>query len=430
MGGRRLGPLSLSIAAGGFIALEAALRYGMIHGIGWRIAASAFEAGTIGGLADWFAVTALFREVPLPVIRRHTNIIVKNRARIVDGIADMVQNRWLSPEVVGEYLQRFSASRALAEYLADPGRREKVLLILRDLIHSLARSLDGPEMASFLDRVLKDQVRGLDLAEPLGRWMEQAISRRDHDPLWDALLHALERSMADPEVEELFRRFFRRAVEEYKRTGMHRRILLDLAAAVDLVNDREAARLLLDRLRAAVSEARGRPGHPFRERLDGMLLGFARSLSDGDPEPVSAVETLRSRLVDHADSLPFLSRLLSRFRETVVGQLDSPGSELSRMLDRFLVERLAEFGEDPEAQRKLDDWVRETAMEIVRKRHAAIGEMVRGSLGKLGDVELAAQIEEKVGRDLQYIRLNGAVVGGLAGAFLEGCRQLLLRGGF
>lgn len=400
----------------------------MIRGLPWRIAASAFEAGTIGGLADWFAVTALFREVPLPLIRRHTNIIVKNRARIVDGIADMVQNRWLSPEVVGEHLQRFSASRALAEYLGDAGRRERVLLILRDLIHSLARSLDGPEMASFLDRVLKDQVRELDLAAPLGRWMEQAMARRDHDPLWDTLLLALDRSLGDPETEDLFRQFFRRAVEEYKRTGMHRRILLELASAVDLVNDREAASLLLGRLRAAVGEARGKPGHPLREKLDDMLFRFARGLSAGDPETVSAVETLRIRLVEHADSLPFLARLLSRFRATVVGQLDSPGSDLSRTLDRFLVERLAEFGEDPEAQRKLDAWVRDTAMEIVRKRHAAIGEMVRGSLEKLGDVELSAQIEEKVGRDLQYIRLNGAVVGGLAGAFLECCRQLLFRG--
>ncbi|HEY5765641.1 MAG TPA: DUF445 family protein, partial [Candidatus Deferrimicrobiaceae bacterium] len=237
-----------------------------------------------------------------------------------------------------------------------------------------------------------------------------------------------DRSLGDPETEDLFRQFFRRAVEEYKRTGMHRRILLELASAVDLVNDREAASLLLGRLRAAVGEARGRPGHPLREKLDDMLSRFARGLSSGDPETVSAVETLRSRLVEHADSLPFLARLLSRFRATVVGQLDSPGSDLSRTLDRFLVERLAEFGEDPEAQRKLDAWVRDTAMEIVRKRHAAIGEMVRGSLEKLGDVELSAQIEEKVGRDLQYIRLNGAVVGGLAGAFLECCRQLLFRG--
>lgn len=253
--------------------------------------------------------------------------------------------------------------------------------------------------------------------------------RRDHDPLWDALLNSLDRSLGDPEVEDLFQQSFHHALEEYKRTGVHRRILLELASAVDLVDDREAARLLLGRLRTAVGEARGDPGHPVREKLDGMLLRFARGLSDGEPDSVSAVETFRSRLVEHADSVPILSRLLSRFRATVVEQLDSPGSDLSRTLDRFLVERLAEFGEDPASQRKMDVWVRETAMEIVRKRHAAIGEMVRGSLEKLKDVELAAQIEEKVGRDLQYIRLNGAVVGGLAGAFLEGCRQILLRGG-
>ena len=85
---------------------------------------------------------------------------------------------------------------------------------------------------------------------------------------------------------------------------------------------------------------------------------------------------------------------------------------------RFLNERLAEFASDLSAQEKLNAWVRETAVELVRKRHAYIGEMVRGSLEKLRDIDLAAQIEGKVGSDLQYIRLNGAIVGAAVGAFL------------
>lgn len=128
-------------------------------------------------------MTALFHEVRIPVIRRHTNIVVKNRARIIDGIADMVQTRWLSPAVVEEHLGRFSASRALHEYLGAEPRREKLLVVVRDLLGKVVEGMDGPEVAAFLSRTLKDQLEGIELAPPLGRWMEKAIDRRDHHAL-------------------------------------------------------------------------------------------------------------------------------------------------------------------------------------------------------------------------------------------------------
>ncbi|HJX74030.1 MAG TPA: DUF445 domain-containing protein [Candidatus Deferrimicrobiaceae bacterium] len=402
----------------GFTVLTLSLHQEWVRGPFWVIAASAFEAGTIGGVADWFAVTALFREVRIPLIRRHTNIIVKNRARIVDGIADMVQNRWLSPAVIEEHLGRFSASRALLEYLGDGSRREKLLVVLRDLLGKIVEGLDGPEIAGFLSRTLQDQVKGIDLAGPLGVWMEQAIARRDHDAVWDLLLKSLTRSLGDPEIEGLFRRLSRQALDAYKEGGLHRKVVLNIAEAVDLLDDRTVARALLDNLSVFVQEARGNPGHPIRQNLDAMLLDFARALSSGDPEAVSTVNTLRARLVENTDAVEVIRKVLGQFRATALAQLDHPDSDLASLMRRFLNERLSEFARDADAQEKLDAWVRETAVELVRKRHAYIGDMVRGSLEKLRDIDLAAQIESKVGSDLQYIRLNGAIVGALVGAVL------------
>jgi len=376
-------------------------------------------------VADWFAVTALFREVRIPLIRRHTNIIVKNRARIVDGIADMVQNRWLSPEVIEEHLGRFSASRALLEYLGDGSRREKLLVVLRDLLGKIVEGLDGPEIAGFLSRTLQDQVKGIDLAGPLGAWMEQAIARRDHDAVWDLLLTSLTRSLGDPDIEELFRRLSRQALDAYKESGLHRKVVLNIAEAVDLLDDRTVARALLDNLSVFVREAKGNPGHPIRQNLDAVLLDFARALSSGDPEAVSTVNTLRARLVENTDAVEVIRKILGQFRATALKQLDRPDSDLAALMRRFLNERLAEFARDPHAQEKLNAWVRETAVELLRKRHAYIGEMVRGSLEKLRDIDLAAQIEAKVGSDLQYIRLNGAIVGALVGAVLAIVRMYL-----
>jgi uncharacterized membrane-anchored protein YjiN (DUF445 family) len=409
----------------GFSLLEIALHQGWIHGPFWVVTTSAFEAGTIGGVADWFAVTALFHEIRIPMIRRHTNIVVKNRARIVDGIADMVQNRWISPAVVEEHLGRFSASRVLQEYLGSGSRREKLLLVLRDLLGQIVEGMDGPEISAFLSRTLKDQLKDIELAPPLGRWMGKAIDRRDHDAVWDLLLESLARSLRDPEGEDLFRRLTRQALEAYKESGLHRKVVLEIAEATDILDERAVTRALLDNLAGSVRDAKENPDHPVRRKLDGILRDFATGLVEGDREAVSVVDALRDRLVENADAVEAIRKVLTRFKITVTDQLDRSDSDITSLMHGFLDERLAKFAKDSVAQGKLDAWVRETAVELVRKRHAYIGEMVRGSLGKLRDIELVDQIEAKVGPDLQYIRLNGAIVGALVGAFLSVIRLFL-----
>jgi uncharacterized membrane-anchored protein YjiN (DUF445 family) len=406
------------VAVGGFAAVEAALGQKWVDGPAWGILGQAFEAATVGGVADWFAVTALFREVPLPVIRRHTNIVVKNRARIVAGIADMVQNRWLSPDIIREHLARFSASRHLLDYLSDERRAESALSLLRDLVGQIASGIDEPEVSSFLNRVLKDQLAEFDLAGPMGRWIGAAMRRGDHHAVWETVLSALEESAQGEEFREAARKMLSRAIHEYKEGGFFRGIAVELAETLDIVNKDEAVDALLRNVVRVVREARGNPRHPLRERMDGVLLDFADGLAAGHPEAVRTLEKLRNAFVEAADTGVYIGKALARLRETVDSELTKPGSDLDRLIRRIFRERFEGFREDANAQSKVDAWVRNVATGFVEKRHAAIGEMVRGSLEKLSDLDLVSQIEQKVGTDLQYIRLNGAIVGGLVGALL------------
>ena len=415
---RSLGNVSLTVAVGGLAAAELALHQGWVSGSAWEVCAQAFLAATIGGLADWFAVTALFREVPIPVIRRHTNIIAKNRSRIVEGIADMVQNRWLTPDVVREHLSRFSASGYVLDYLGNKARAETVLSLLRDLMGHVVRGLDAPEVAAFLDRALKDQLRDLEIAEPLGRWLGKAIRRGDHHDVWNTLLSAVEKAVRGPEMREVARRMIVRALDEYKETGIFRGLAVGVLQWLDIVNEDELVTVFISRVEEVVREAYANPAHPLRTRIDSILLAFADNLAAARPEAVSLLDQLRTALVEGADAREIIGRALRRLRKTVEEELNKPDSELNRLTERILRERLESFRADATAQEKVDTWVRNVALEIYEKRHATVGEMVRGSLDKLSDFHLVAQIEEKVGRDLQYIRLNGAVVGGLVGAIL------------
>lgn len=414
---RSLGNASLLVAVSGFAAVETALRLHWIRGPVWQVVGQAFEASTVGAMADWFAVTALFREVPLPIIRRHTNIIARNRARIVGAIADMVQNRWLAPEVIRENLARFSASQQLLDRLSDETRAEAVLSFLRDLFRKVTGGLDRPEVSGFLERSLKDQLSGIDLAGPLGSWMGTAIRRGDHQAVWETLLSSLEEATRGPELRDVIGGMVDHAVQG--------NIALQAVEKFRLFPKEWVVGALMRRIEELVQEARDKPDHPMREQLNGILLDFADGLAEGRPESVDSVEKVRRAIVEAADTREYIDKALHRLRETVDAELSKSGSDLDRLIRRVLREELDKFRNDTEAQAALDTWIRRVVMEMAEDRHAQIGVMVRGSLDKLSDLHLVSQIEEKVGPDLQYIRLNGALVGGLVGAVLAIAKWLL-----
>ena len=420
-----LGTVSLTVSVGGLIATELAMRQGWLAAPGWKVLLQAFEAATVGGLADWFAVSALFREVPLPLIRRHTNIIVRNRQRIVDGIADMVQNRWLSPAIIREYLEHFSASQYALDFLANENHAETVLATARDIIRQLARGADAPELAAFLERALKDQLSNVAFAKPLGRWFGERLRRGDHHCLWDTVLPVLTKALRGPEVQTIVQRVVARALEAYQDAGLLKRLAVDMARGLNLVNEKEIVAAFLAKAEEALRAAQSDPAHPIRTRLDGAIIEFADKLAAGDADAVAQIEKLRAVLIHETDARALIQSALSRLVETFEREFKDAASDLNTLLRRTFHERLEMFRADPAAQDKFDRWVRQAAFELMERRHAMIGEIVRSSLEKLSDFDLAGQIEEKVGRDLQYIRLNGAIVGGLAGAVLALVKLLI-----
>src|SRR5262249_1655599 len=170
-----VGTVSLLCAVGGMIACRIALATGPFADLPWlRILAAGFEAATVGALADWFAVTALFRH-PLGLPIPHTAIIPPRRAKIVESIANIVEHDWLSPEVIGARLERFAPSELLVEWLRTPGHLDRLGAPVRDLLRGLARMLTEPEVADFADRALQRQLRELPLDASAGKWVARAL---------------------------------------------------------------------------------------------------------------------------------------------------------------------------------------------------------------------------------------------------------------
>ncbi len=423
---KRIGQVSLISTIGGLALTEAGIHLGVLQGQAWSIVAWGFEAGTIGGLADWFAVSALFREIPIPIIRRHTNIIVKNRSQLTEGVVDLVTNKWLSPEVIREKLAGVPIAEGILRVLQEPGNQARAIDFLRDFLSRFADNLDKPQVASLLQRILKDQIAAIDIATPLGRWLEGALQRGDHNQVWDMMLDAATQALDEPQTRSLLRAKLELALQEYqdqdwikkagvwigKKTG---------AMDLDVFTDK-----LLDKARVFAGEARANPAHPVRQKFDNSMLDFAHRLAAGDSESQELINNLKRKLVENAEAEGIIQGILSRFKSTVIDQLKSNDTPFMALLTDNLRRLLNELQADKAAQQKIDEWMRETITQLIEKYHYEIGNMVRSSLSKLDNVGLVNQIEEKVGDDLQYIRLNGAVVGGLAGILIAIVKLLVL----
>lgn len=417
-----LGMLSLLGATSGFAGMEL-LRHLHILGPGanWSILQSGFEAGMVGGCADWFAVSALFRPLPSPRFSLpHTNIIVRSRAKLSAGIVDMVQNRWLSPETLAEHLGHLSASQFILEHLSMPGTRAQVVEAARDLLGRFAGSLDSPEIAGFLDRALRDQLEGLDLGPTFGHWMEARIETGDTHTLWNFLAASLANSVEQGDFKAPIKRMLENAMAHYKERSLWEQF--KGTAGEFFFDYDQVSESLGNAFGKSLRAIQGDPHHPLRAKLDEQLSAFARKLARGDQEACATLEQFQLRMVEHAELGPFLARILSRLQDTLQTQLADPDAHLSRLLDRALENLLDELRSEPDTQARLDGWVRHTILDLASRHHHVIGEMVASSLVKLTDDDLVAQIEEKVGADLQYIRLNGAVVGALVGVILAGIK--------
>jgi uncharacterized membrane-anchored protein YjiN (DUF445 family) len=419
-----LGNLSLVVCACSWITAEICLSSNSLNG-NWRILANAFEAGTVGGLADWFAVSALFREIPIPIVRKHTNIIVKNRHRITDSIADMVQNKWLSPAVVREKLEK-SRMIALAMELFER-ENESLKEYVVSLLRKLAEGLDDADIVKFLGSAIKGELSKIDFARSMGRWIHRALDSGYHEGIWELLFDSLQRASQSTELREFVAQKLWEAAGEEKGKGFLKKMFIGAGEITGGFNYYSAAETLMAQYKEVLQEAKSDKDHLIRQRFDKIVIDFARGLEEGLPEATEVFNRFKGRFIRDADLQKMLGKMMFDLKGIVSAQLDERDSPFRLVIDKYVDLLLASLKTDPELQEKIDKAIKEAIIMFIEKNHAVIGDMVRSSLdpGRVSDKQMVAEIEEKIGDDLQFIRLNGAVVGWFIGLTLGVIKALL-----
>lgn len=373
------------------------------------------EAGMIGGLADWFAVVALFRHpfgIPIP----HTAILPRHRARITTGIIDMVQNRWLTKETILERLASWNVAAALMTGLADPDTREGLLRMLRGALTDLLRDVDDGRFARRAAELLRDNIRTDDLLRWIRAAGERGMRDRWHFVVFSQAVTQASGWLNTPEVRRVIVGHLRDIAERYADNPV-RRIGKWMAESVNAVNYDDLAEAIVRTLGEELERMRTDETHPARKDFEQWL---ARAVADveSNTELHAHMDGWRNELLESGRLHDVLRGPVSRVRAWLLEDLAREESVVMQQLGDALFRALDRFAADAEAQQRLDAWIKERAAAFVDRNHGEIGRIVQRNLERLDDEQMVRQIEDKVGGDLQYIRVNGAIVGGMVGAVI------------
>jgi len=391
----------LVLAAGVFLVCR-----GVWHGRGAAgYVQAAAEASMVGGLADWFAVTALFRH-PLRLPIPHTAIIPKKKDQIGEGLAGFVSQYFITPEIVGERLAAAQVPSRVGAWLAQPAHAELVAAELSNAIGGMANVLRDDELrhavATFADKRLRD----LDLAPLLARLLEALRASGQHQAALTSVLHGLMRFLDDN------RRIFRKRLAEESPDWVP-----------DWVDDRVFARGF-SLVQAFLSDVSASDDHELRRTFDAQLGAYVERLRH-DPETAAKIEAAKIELLDRPDVREWLASLWASMKAAIVTGAADPESDLRRSMRTLAMNAGELLCSDSFVRAKVDEALQRLTGHVIANYADDLAGVISATVQRWDTEQTSRRLELQVGRDLQFIRINGTVVGALAGLVIYTLSQLL-----
>ncbi|WP_029341205.1 MULTISPECIES: DUF445 domain-containing protein [Exiguobacterium] len=403
---RRLATVSLIFMAVGFVV---SLPFKENAWIFWL--QSGFEAGLVGGIADWFAITALFRH-PLGLKIPHTNLLPKNRERVIESIVHMLETDLLNKESIVAKLQHMTLAdrviKILRSILVLPAFRATVT----ELMVGLIRKLPKEAILEFANTRVTETIKAYPSKRLAVRAMQLNEERRLDELLMDQLLDYGQRLLEDPVIrDQIGRLAYTAMIDQEKNT-----FLRVTARTVQKVYSEEKLSLVIQGVLLTVIQDMRHVHHPNRLAILDHLRRNLAQLSV-DEERLAKIDAWKASEVDRFDFVPVIERAY-----------DAGLIELERYLtsDAFWSERampmlsraLDDWEQHPTFKDSSDQWMKEQLVRFVEQNHQKIGGLVRENLNRFDTETLINMIEDKVGSDLQWIRVNGALCGFIIGLIL------------
>lgn len=364
----------------------------------WGYLRAAAEAGVVGGLADWFAVTALFRRpmgLPIP----HTGLIPNKKDQIGKSLSNFVHGNFLSAGNVQQKVLAAHPAQRISEYLEDAGHRQRLISEGASLAVELIENLNDEEIQVFVRNSVFTELQRIAWGPPSGKLLHAAISDGKHQGVADALLSVLHRWLLENQDRVAAVVADRGPISQ---TGpvrwMHERIG---DKTVEMVTQ-------------FVGELRDNPGDPVRQQLDEALLRIADEMQDDDLM-IERVESWKIEVLRHPETQRVVNSIWPTAKEIVLETLLDPHSDLRQRADTYLVGLATRLRDDSGFAASVDERIGSGVSYLVDKYGEDAVTVISETVKRWDASEASRKIELAVGKDLQYIRINGTIVGSLAG---------------
>ena len=372
----------------------------------WGFVRAFAEAAMVGGIADWFAVTALFRH-PLGLPIPHTAIIPRNKDRIGDTLAAFLRDNFLTPSVVARRMRQVDVAGAVGRFLAQPpgeGRlREGGSRLLADILEAL----DEEQLGGMVKAAVAARMRAIDIAPLLGQTIEAAMTEDRHVPVVDGIVTWAGRTLDSN--EDMIRNMV------HQRAGW----IIRLAGL-----DERLAEAIIDGLRKLTIDMAVDPHHPLRAKAEEGLARLAWNLQN-DPETRAKVEAWKNEMIDNEAVSRWIGGVWENSRAGLLKGARHPDAALAGKFGEALRQLGETLQKEPRLARAINQFARRAAGGITASYGDGIVKLVSETVRGWDARTVTDRLEAAVGRDLQSIRINGTLVGGLVGLAIHTAEVLL-----
>jgi uncharacterized membrane-anchored protein YjiN (DUF445 family) len=356
------------------------------------------EAAMVGAIADWFAVTALFRH-PLGIPIPHTAIIPTRKARIGKSLGNFVQNNFLSPPVITARLRNADVARRLAAWLADPANGDTVGRHAAAAVNGVVQVLRDEEVQELIESSLMSRVRAAKVAPLTGNVLSMVTAGNRHQELLDSAIRLIERLLDE------------------NRDALRERIGRETPWWVPTAVDDQIYRRISRGIENTLHEVAVDPDHPLRGRFNEAVAEFVERLRTS-PEMLERGEELKEELLRHPAVREYSAGLWADLKASVLRQSADPESGFRRRAGEAVTRFGASLLEDEELLEKVNGWVEQAVLYLVEQYRHEAAALIETTVAAWDPQDTTRKIELQIGRDLQFIRINGTLVGGLVGLLI------------
>jgi uncharacterized membrane-anchored protein YjiN (DUF445 family) len=398
---------SLAIMGAGFIttlSFEASTVGAILQG--------GFEAGLVGGLADWFAVTALFRHpmgIPIP----HTALLPKNRQRVTKGLINMLENEWLTKESIINKLRHIHIAEKIGTLLEEKMHSHAFQKGIAVLAEKALLHMNTEQIASVLEKEIKAYLLSVNTAPLLGSAIDRILAQKYEEKALDYILQQAKQWAVKEDARNQLGNIATKAMQNLELDGF---MQFALNSFISVVDSEKLGGILQDLIVSGIHSLQ----NDHNENRQALLQKIRTELEKGKENEafLTEIENWKEHALLQWNASKHITELLHHIQQKALSFIQDDAN-IENYIIPFLVRLLDGIKKNPEYMNLAEDVIQTQLAQLIEHNHYKIGKLVQENLDKLDDATLISMIENNVGKDLQWIRVNGAVCGFLIGLLLE-----------